>query len=196
MIAYAADYQPIDKRPVRFTVAPNPLSLQKRGLVHWFPLGKIDSFHNIISDRRFRPAGLRSVASPPSWFYDVHRGIPGIVHSAAGSGLPSFSVAPLAAPLTVTFWAKRYSFVTDGIEVWIGPASAPAWVSFYTVLGVGSFVIGHADNPVFASATVTLPIAADTWHFCAGVYVSNSERWAYCNGVASARHDGGVADSG
>ena len=162
----------------------NPLSLQKRGLVHWFPLGRIDILNSIIADRRYRTSP--TVSRPATWSADAHRGLYGMTLMApVGTGV-QFVPAVSVAPVTITFWARHLpGWTTNGTEVVLGNDTSGGWHGFFTSLTDTSFVANHIENNDFSGpAEVLLPVTLNDWHFCGAVFVSNSYRWAYCDGKA------------
>jgi hypothetical protein len=182
MIPSATDYRSIDKRAAPWTPVLNPLSLQKRGLVQWIPLGRIDSLHGVAADRRYRPA--TSVALPGGWWFaDEYRGNYGAVQVIA-TGVPLLVPKVTTVPLTITCWMRRISGFSQGINVWIGRAHASVWDAFYLQLEPTMLSVVQVETTVFAVAAANLAVPFGEWLFCAGVFVSNSDRWAYCNGVA------------
>lgn len=212
MISPATDYRPIDKRPVRWSSAMEPLSMQKRGLVHWIPCGRLDVGTRRLADRRFRPA--TEVPIPLAWFAgpseasDSYRGTYGVFVGGVAptlfpaqrpadlldtpsllAGTPNFIPLVTAAPLTITYWTRHVSpgWATPGVEVYLG-ATSGGWHAFWTSLSSTFFEAMHAENAVFESAKVFLPVSLNEWHFCAAVFVSNSDRWAYCDGLAGAHN--------
>ena len=185
MITPAADYRPIDKRPARWSSAMNPLSLQKRGLVHWIPLGALDSAHRIAADRRYRPAV--EVALAANWFADEYRGIYGAVLSAE-AGVPLFVPVVTTVPLSITCWIRRTPGFVQGINVWLGQVSPSTWNGFFLQVESAAVKAIQVENTTFGVATANLSVPVQDWVFCAGVFVSNADRWAYCNGVSSAHN--------
>jgi hypothetical protein len=203
MITPASDYRPIDKRPVRWLTAVNPLSLQRRGLVQWIPCGRIDLTNRIISDRRHRP--VTSVSLPASWLVDEYRGLYGMFITTpvlAGdpeplprAGEAQFVPAVNTVPLTITFWVRHYPGVwaASGFEVFLGDDTTNIWHAFITSLDATMLTVIQAENSDFsATATVSVPVTVSDWHFCAAVFVSNSERFAYCDGKAGTHNTASV----
>ena len=195
MISHGSDYRPIDRRPVRWSSLIDPLSLQKRGLVHWIPCGRLDVDSRRLTDRRFRPA--TEVELPTTWLRDSYRGLYGAYVGGIALAKPApldvpdpraasafFTPRVTAAPLTITFWARHDPFwSTVGIEVWLGSDTDP-WSAYYTSLVGTKFSANHAEDVVFAEATVDMTVTLNEWHFCAAIYVSNADRWAYLDGKA------------
>jgi hypothetical protein len=186
MIPSVTDYRSVDKRAAPWAPVLNPLSLQKRGLVQWIPLGRIDSLHGIAADRRFRPA--TSVALPGGWWFgDEYRGNWGAVQVIAG-GVPYLVPKVTTVPLTITCWMRRIANFTQGINVWIGRAHASVWDAFYLQLEATMLNAVQVETTVFGAAMASLAVPFSDWVFCAGVFVSNSDRWAYCNGIVGAHN--------
>jgi hypothetical protein len=186
MISHGSDYRPIDRRPVRQWSVMNPLSLQKRGLVHWIPCGRLDIMNGIISDRRYRP--ISSFPLNVNWRVDANHGLYGVAIDApiVGTFVPRVNVAPL----TMTFWARRNPFWTSaGVEICLCNDASATFNAFFTQLTATSFSAYQTESSTYdASAIVNVPVPLLDWHFCAAVFVSNSDRWVYCDGLASAHN--------
>lgn len=182
MISTALDYQPIDRRPVRWSSVMEPLSLQKRGLVHWFPLSKSDGQNLVCVDRCYRTNIIEVPMS--GWYQDTYRGQYGVI---TAGGLPHFDPRISAAPLTITFWARHGpSWTTQGVEVFLG--AHVGWHGYYTQTSATQFQVVHAENVIFETAEVITPVAPHVWHFHAAIFVSNSDRWGYFDGIAGAHN--------
>jgi len=113
------------------------------------------------------------------------------------AGTPAFTPLVTNVPLTITFWARHVQGgwvpADVGVEVYIG--ATIGWYAFWTSLSDTFFEAMHTEAASFQSAKVMLPVSLNEWHFCAAVFVSNSDRWAYCDGQAGAHNTTAVTPS-
>jgi len=90
--------------------------------------------------------------------------------------------------LSITCWIRRTPGFVQGINVWLGQVSPSTWNGFFLQVESAAVKAIQVENTTFGVATANLSVPVQDWVFCAGVFVSNADRWAYCNGVSSAHN--------